>query len=193
MALENLSEQRILMQSTTQSLQHSDDAQVGREVSQYIEQAKSARRCELDQVQEALQTLSRRLQAARGRVEASKAQREEKSHAETMQDLEREKQEAENGIAAQAEQQQKLAREIEALEAELGKLDENIEMSYTPDEAVLKLQILRGLGVEPLAGAETGELDRARVRSMESACVISVDEQVPGHQMASQLWDLCSM
>ncbi|KAJ1961902.1 hypothetical protein GGI12_002983 [Dipsacomyces acuminosporus] len=191
--VEDLSEQRSLVQSTISNLKHSDDAQVGKEIAQYVGQSKAARQRELEQVQETLQTLSRRLQASRSRVEASKAQREEKSHAETMQDLEHERQHVEQGISTQAEQQKRLEKEIEQLEAELAGLDDDVEKTYAPDESILKLHILRGLGVEPLVNGETGGIDKVQVRSQASACVIPVDEQAQGHQAATQLWSLCSM
>ncbi|KAJ2299268.1 hypothetical protein IWW55_004233 [Coemansia sp. RSA 2706] len=193
MPVEDLSEQRSLIQSTIANLKQNADTQVCRDVSQLVEQTRTQRQAQQDKTQEALQQLSRRLQGARNRVEASKQQREEKSHADVMRDMHQEKQAAEDEIAAQERSQHDLAAEIAALEKQLDGVDENVEVQVLPDEQVLKLQILRGLGVEPLANAQTGLVERARVWTADSASVVNVRGlQEPAHQVAARLWDLCS-
>ncbi|KAJ2463935.1 hypothetical protein EV174_006882, partial [Coemansia sp. RSA 2320] len=153
----------------------------------------AAQQLKVDQQQEALQALSRRLQTARGRVEASKAQREQKSHAETMRELDHERLAAEDVIAAHGQRQAELEHNIEVLEAQLAGLDESdVERECVPDETVLKLQILRGLGVEPLTDPGETDIRSVRVWTAAQACVVSIDENVASQQMAAQLWDLCS-
>ncbi|KAJ2889607.1 hypothetical protein GGI21_006504 [Coemansia aciculifera] len=193
MSGDNLSEQSSLVQAAISNLRHSDDAQVGREISRLVEESKKTQRAKADQQQETLQALSRRLQAARTRVEASKAQREQKSHAETMRDLECERLTTDDAIAEQEQLQLGLQREIEELEARVAELDRtDVEKEQVPDESVLKLQILRGLGVEPLADPDTGAITKARLWTAADACVVAVDENMPAQQMATRLWDLCS-
>ncbi|KAJ2780399.1 hypothetical protein H4R18_003480 [Coemansia javaensis] len=195
MSTEELPENRNVILSVTATLQHSEDARICGDVSRRLEQARVERRGEADRAQEALQQLSRRLQGAQERVEASKAQRELKSHAETMRDLAGERQATEAGIGSLEARRAALEADIAALEARLGALDENVEQQMAPDESVLRLQILRGLGVEPLANAQTGLVEKARVWTAASACVVAVrgpDQPPPAHQLAAQLWDLCS-
>ncbi|KAJ2080599.1 hypothetical protein H4R24_002962 [Coemansia sp. RSA 988] len=197
MPVEELVEQHHLMQSTVANLKHANDSQVCRDLSQKLESIREQRRSEQDQTQEQLQQLSRRLQGARSRVEASKAQREQKSHAEVMRDLETEKQAAGDAITAQESRQTQLNADIAVLEKQLETLDDNVERQMVPDEGVLMLQILRGLGVEPLANAQTGLVESARVWTPKSACVVPVREnahghQLSSHQLAASLWDLCS-
>ncbi|KAJ2773536.1 hypothetical protein IWQ57_001248 [Coemansia nantahalensis] len=194
MSAEELPEKRNVMQSVIATLQHSDDARVCRDISQQLEQTRVQRRSEADAVQEALQQLSRRLQGARSRVDAAKAQREQKSHAETMRDMHAEQQTTDSAIAELEARRAAMARDIAALETQLAALDENVEHQMAPDENVLKLQLLRGLGVEPLANAQTGLVERARVWTPSSASVVDVrgPNALPPHQLAAQLWELCS-
>ncbi|KAJ2800018.1 hypothetical protein H4R20_004216 [Coemansia guatemalensis] len=197
MPVEELVEQRHLMQSTVANLKHANDSQICRDLSQKLESIRESRRSEQDRMQEQLQQLSRRLQGARSRVDASKAQREQKSHAEVMRDLETEKQAAGDAIAAQESRQSQLNADIAELERQLQTLDDNIERQMVPDEGVLMLQILRGLGVEPLANAQTGVVESARVWTPKSACVVPVrsdtqEQQLPPHKLAARLWDLCA-
>ncbi|KAJ2350828.1 hypothetical protein IWW50_004339 [Coemansia erecta] len=192
MPVEELSEQCSLIQSAVANLKLQTDTQVCREASQRLEQTRKQRQQQQDKAQEALQQLSRRLQGARNRVDASKAQREEKSHAEVMRDLREEQQTAVDETATQEQQQQALELEIAALEKRLEGMDENVEVQAMPDEQVLKVQILRGLGVEPLANAQTGLVEKARVWTADSASVVSVRGlPEPAHQLAAKLWDLC--
>ncbi|KAJ1727372.1 hypothetical protein LPJ61_004602 [Coemansia biformis] len=194
MSAEELPEKRNVMQSVVATLQHSEDARVCRDISGLLEQTRVERRTEADKVQESLQQLSRRLQGVRGRVDASKAQREQKSHPETMRDLRAERQATDDAIASQESRRTALSADIAGLEAQLAALDENVEQQMAPDESVLKLQLLRGLGVEPLANAQTGLVEKARVWTPTSASVVDVrGQQAPmPHQLAAQLWDLCS-
>ncbi|KAJ2618462.1 hypothetical protein GGF44_005770 [Coemansia sp. RSA 1694] len=193
MSGDNLSEQSSLVQAAVANLRHCDDAQIGREISRLVEESKAAQRSKIDQQQETLQALSRRLQAARTRVEASKAQREQKSHAETMRDLGHERQTTDEAIAGQELQQSQLMQQIEELEARMAELaGTDVEREEVPDESVLKLQILRGLGVEPLTDPDTGVITKARLWTAAEASVVSVDEVVPSQQLAARLWDLCS-
>ncbi|KAI9499978.1 hypothetical protein BX070DRAFT_255547 [Coemansia spiralis] len=192
MTVEDLSEQRSLVQSAILNLKHNDDAQVGRDIAQRVETTHTQRQQDLDKTQESLQQLSRRLQAARTRVDTSKAQREAKSHTETMNELQQEKKTVEDSIVENEQTQASLTSDIARLESEIDELDENVEREMVPDENVLRLQILRGLGVEPLVGEQTSAIDAARVWSKSSACVVKMDESVPAHQIATQLWDLCS-
>ncbi|KAJ2817806.1 hypothetical protein FBU31_006095 [Coemansia sp. 'formosensis'] len=190
---DNLAEQSSLVKAAIDNLRSCDDAQIGRKISLLVEESKAAQKSKVDQQQETLQALSRRLQAARTRVEASKAQREQKSHSETMRDLDRERQTTDDAIAGQEQKQSELKRQIEELEARIVELDEiNVESEELPDESVLKLQIMRGLGVEPLEDPETGLISKARLWTANEACVVSVDESMPAQQMAARLWDLCS-
>ncbi|KAJ2811613.1 hypothetical protein H4S07_001955 [Coemansia furcata] len=110
-----------------------------------------------------------------------------------MRDLDRERQTTDDAIAGQEQKQCELKRQIEELEARIAELDEtNVESEELPDESVLKLQIMRGLGVEPLEDPETGLISKARLWTANEACVVSVDENMPAQQMAARLWDLCS-
>ncbi|KAJ2065976.1 hypothetical protein GGI08_002100 [Coemansia sp. S2] len=193
MSGDSLSEQTNLVKDAIANLRRNEEAQIGRQISQLVEESKTAQIHKVDQQQEALQALSRRLQAARTRVEASKAQREQKSHSETMRDLDRERQTTDEAIAGQEQRQSELMRQIEELEARMAELDEtDVEREELPDESVLKLQMLRGLGVEPLTDPETGLINKARLWSAAEASVVSVDESMPAQQMATRLWDLCS-
>ncbi|KAJ2658016.1 putative kinetochore protein spc24 [Coemansia sp. RSA 1199] len=192
MPFEDLSDQRSLVESTLASLKLQTDTQACRDMSQCLEQTRTQRQALQDKTQESLQQLSRRLQGARNRVDASKAQREEKSHAEVMRDLFQEQQAAVDQVSLQEQRQQELEHEIAALEKQLEDVDENVEAQAMPDEQVLKLQILRGLGVEPLANAQTGLVEKARVWTADSASVVSVRGlSEPAHQLAAKLWDLC--
>ncbi|KAJ2401417.1 hypothetical protein GGI23_001406 [Coemansia sp. RSA 2559] len=191
MSADRLSEQQLL-QTLATNLKRSDDAQVARQIMHSVQETQMKRQQELDKAQETLHQLSRRLQTARTRVDSSKAQREAKSHAETMRDLQDEKKAVETSIAQGEQQHEQLVKEIAALEERIGELDENVEGMAEPDANVLKLHILRSLGVEPLVNGETGSIDVARVWSADSACAIRIDESVPAHQMAAQLWDACS-
>ncbi|PIA16844.1 hypothetical protein COEREDRAFT_7993 [Coemansia reversa NRRL 1564] len=197
MPVEELAEQRDLMQSTVANLKHSNESQLCRDLSQQLESLREYRRTEQDKMQEQLKQLSRRLQDVRSRVDASKAQREQKSHAEVMRDLEAEKQAAADAIAAQESRQTQLNAETAVLEKQLQAQDDNIEHQMVPDEGVLMLQILRGLGVEPLTNVQTGLVESARVWTPKSAYVVPVCEdtqehQPTPHQLAARLWDLCS-
>ncbi|KAJ2853522.1 hypothetical protein GGI22_004838 [Coemansia erecta] len=191
MSADRLSEQQLL-QTLATNLKRSDDAQVARQIMHSVQETQMKRQQELDKAQETLHQLSRRLQTARTRVDSSKAQREAKSHAETMRDLQDEKKAVETSIAQGEQQHEQLVKEIAALEERVGELDENVEGMAEPDANVLKLHILRSLGVEPLVNEETGSIDVARVWSADSACAIRIDESAPAHQMAAQLWDACS-
>ncbi|KAJ1800919.1 hypothetical protein LPJ59_000709 [Coemansia sp. RSA 2399] len=191
MSADNLSEQQLL-QTLATNLKRSDDAQVARQIMHSVQETQTKRQQELDKTQETLHQLSRRLQTARTRVDSSKAQREAKSHMETMRDLQDEKKTVEASIVQGEQQHEQLVKEIVALEARIGELDENVEGMAEPDENVLKLHILRSLGVEPLVNEESGSIDVARVWSADSACAIQIDESAPAHQMAAQLWDACS-
>ncbi|KAJ2852071.1 hypothetical protein IWW36_000650 [Coemansia brasiliensis] len=193
MAVEELSEQHNLIHSTVANLKQSTDTQRCRDISQQIDQIKKQRQEQLDQTQESLQRLSRQLQDTRSRVDASKAQREQKSHMETMRDLDEEKKQTQDLISEEEEKQRELKVQIQELEEQLGRVDERVEEQMLPDEQVLKLQILRGLGVEPLANAQTGLVEKARVWTADSASVINVrGMQEPPHQVAAKLWDLCA-
>ncbi|KAJ1915063.1 hypothetical protein LPJ71_002174, partial [Coemansia sp. S17] len=77
MSGDSLSEQTNLVKDAIANLRRNEEAQIGRQISQLVEESKTAQIHKVDQQQEALQALSRRLQAARTRVEASKAQREQ--------------------------------------------------------------------------------------------------------------------
>ncbi|KAJ1666619.1 hypothetical protein IW140_002622 [Coemansia sp. RSA 1813] len=190
--MENLSEQNLLIQSLANNLKRSDDAQVSRQIMHHVQETQTKRQQSLDTTQETLQQLSRRLQTARTRVDASKAQREAKSHADTMRDLQGEKKTIESSIVQGEKQHELLTQEIAALEKEINELDENVERQEGPDENVLKLHILRSLGVEPLINEQTGAIDVARVWSADSACTVSIDESAQAHQLAAQLWNYCS-
>ncbi|KAJ2453515.1 hypothetical protein EV183_002154 [Coemansia sp. RSA 2336] len=193
MAVEELSEQRSLIHSAVANLKQSTDTQKCQSISQQIDQINKQRQSQLDQTQESLQQLSRQLQDTRSRVDTSKAQREQKSHAETMRDLELEQQQTRDLIGEEEEKQRELSLQIKELEEQLGRVDERVEEQMLPDEQVLRLQILRGLGVEPLANAQTGLVEKARVWTADSASVVNVrDVQEPPHQVAAKLWDLCS-
>ncbi|KAJ2557070.1 hypothetical protein EV175_001569 [Coemansia sp. RSA 1933] len=191
MSADNLSEQQLL-QTLATNLKRSEDPQVARQVMQSVQETQAKRQQELDRTQESLQQLSRRLQTARSRVDSSKAQREAKSHADTMRDLNDEKRTIEASIVQGNQRHEQLVHEIAALEKSIAELDENVEGLAGPDENVLKLHILRSLGVEPLVNDKTDAIDVARVWSADSACAIPIDESAPPHQMAAQLWDSCS-
>ncbi|KAJ2497705.1 hypothetical protein GGH96_004888 [Coemansia sp. RSA 1972] len=192
MPVEDLSEQRSLIESALANLKLQTDTQACRDMSQRLSQTRTQRTTLQDKTQESLQQLSRRLQGARSRVDSSKAQREEKSHAEVMRDLLHEQQTAVDEVSSQEQRQRELEQEIRALEKQLDEVDENVEAQGMPDEQVLKLQILRGLGVEPLANAQTGLVEKARVWTANSASVVSVRGcSEPAHQLAAKLWDLC--
>ncbi|KAJ2516571.1 hypothetical protein H4217_004499 [Coemansia sp. RSA 1939] len=195
MSVDNLSEQHALIQSLATNLKHNDDAQIGRRIMHRIEETHAKRQQALDTTQETLQQLSRRLQTARSRVDSSKAQREAKSHADTMRDMREEKEATESAIDAQEKQGGVLEREIDALEDRIALLDDSVEaLAPASDEAVLKLQILRSLGVEPLVDADGGSVAVARVWSQASASSVPIDDDsVPAHQLASRLWDACSL
>ncbi|KAJ2701949.1 hypothetical protein FB645_004481 [Coemansia sp. IMI 203386] len=196
MPLEDLSEQYTLVQSALSNIKHSEDAKIGKEILTHVEATRFARQNKLDKQQETLQLLSRRLQTARSRVDASRAQREEKSHAETMREMELERQSVDQVINAQMAWREELKEKIAIMEEQVAELNDDVEMEETPDDAVLKLQVLRGLGVEPLF-ANDNSIEGVRVWSESEACVVSLKDdepmqQLPPHQLAAQLWDLCS-
>ncbi|KAJ1930027.1 hypothetical protein EC988_010065, partial [Linderina pennispora] len=140
MDIEDLSQQREQMQQTIDSLKQSNDALVAKEVARHVDNAQTIRKSEVDTLQESLQALSRRLQTARGKVDTSKAQREEKSHAETMRELRAEKQSAEQGISDLNDREQRLQQEITALEERMANMSDNIEQELDPGAIVMQLQ-----------------------------------------------------
>ncbi|KAJ2162089.1 hypothetical protein GGF46_000964 [Coemansia sp. RSA 552] len=193
MHVEELSEQRLLIDSAVDNLSHPGDAQTCRDIGTAIEQTRQSRRRQTDAQQEQLQQLARRLQAARSRVEASKSKREAKSHADVMRDLGTERQQTEHDVSEHDHRQGQLREDIDRLQRQVDTLDENVQGQVVPDEAVLKLHILRSLGVEPLASAQTGLVERARVWTPGNASVVEVRGQdITPHQLAAQLWALCS-
>ncbi|ORX69796.1 hypothetical protein DL89DRAFT_165974 [Linderina pennispora] len=176
MDIEDLSQQREQMQQTIDSLKQSNDALVAKEVAHHVDNAQTIRKSEVDTLQESLQALSRRLQTARGKVDASKAQREEKSHAETMRELRAEKQSAEQGISDLNDREQRLQQEITALEERMANMSDNIEQELDPGAIVMQLQVLRSLGVEPLVNGQSKQIDKARIISPSSVTVVQLDK-----------------
>ncbi|KAJ2489195.1 hypothetical protein IWW37_004176 [Coemansia sp. RSA 2050] len=189
---DNQLEQSSIIRDAIDNLRECNEAQIGREILRLVEDSKAAQKSRVDQQQETLQALSRRLQAARTRVEASKAQREQQSHSETMRELDRERRATSEAITGQEQRQQELKRQIEELEARVAELDEtDVEREELSDVSVLRLQFMRGL-LNPLTDPETGLITKARSVSAAEACVVSVDDSMPAQQMATRLWDLCS-
>ncbi|KAJ2724582.1 hypothetical protein GGI07_001835 [Coemansia sp. Benny D115] len=188
------SEQCSLVHSTISNLKQSDDAQVSKEILRHIETTRQTRQAQLDKQQETLQLLSRRLQATRSRVDASRAQREAKSHTEVMREMELERQSIEQVVQTQEAWRDKLVDRVKELEVELQRLSENVEEEVQVDAAVLKLRILRGLGVEPLVD-ENGKVDAARAWGEGKADVVKVaDADGVGDAdrvLAANLWALC--
>ncbi|KAJ2847851.1 hypothetical protein J3B02_004074 [Coemansia erecta] len=194
MPIDDLSEQYSLVQSALSNIKHSDDAQLGKNILSHVEAARATRQQKLDKQQETLQLLSRRLQTARSRVDASRAQREEKSHAETMREMELERQSVNQVIGAQEAWREELKEKVLLLERQIKELNDHVEMDKVPDDNVLMLQVLRGLGVEPLF-ADDNSVESVRLWSESEACVVPLaandTQQLPPDQLAAQLWDLC--
>ncbi|KAJ2776139.1 hypothetical protein GGI15_004937 [Coemansia interrupta] len=193
MSIDNLTEQHNLLLSAHASLQQGDDHALIKQIHASTMSIHARRQQTLDKQQEALQLLSRRLQAARARVDASRARREEKSHAETMREMHLEKQAAEQVIGAQETWHEQLGQRADGLEHQLGGLDENVERGMAGDPDVLRLQVLRGLGLDPKV--EEGGVKEVAVWSELGAEVVRVDEEesrLTAHQLAAKLWDLCS-
>ncbi|KAJ1836927.1 hypothetical protein LPJ73_007564 [Coemansia sp. RSA 2703] len=193
MSIENLTEQHNLILSAHASLQQSDDADLVKQILSLATRSRTQRQNALDKQQETLQLLSRRLQAARARVDASRARREEKSHAETMREMRLEHQSAEQVIGAQEAWYEQLLQRAQGLESQIAELDEHVEQQAKVDPDVLRLVVLRGLGVDPRV--VDGRVEEASLWSPQGAHVVKVAEEeqrLTAHQMAARLWDLCS-
>ncbi|KAJ1725708.1 hypothetical protein LPJ53_000187 [Coemansia erecta] len=193
MAIDNLTEQHALVLSAHASLQQSDDLALITQIQELSTRTHTQRQQALDKQQEALQLLSRRLQAARARVDASRARREEKSHKETMREMHLERQSAEQVIGAQEAWQTQLRERVGGLERQIAELEEDVEEGVEADPDVLRLQVLRGLGVDPKVGQEG--VEEVAVWSERGAEVVKLNEEqmrLTAHQMAARLWELCS-
>ncbi|KAI0303426.1 hypothetical protein B0F90DRAFT_1816235 [Multifurca ochricompacta] len=191
MALDSLHEVIDNIHSITDLVEPEDDLRTIIAVHDQIDKEAAERKKELENAHANLKTLARVLDAARTSSTRPPSVPSAERHAEKLNNLDAARlslakalNDAESAVASQQAELSRLKEELHQLEESEPAAEH--ELDGTP----LRLQIYRGLGIEPILD-EAGNLDRVLVESASHDMhVVKFGSGISDGDLAEQIWKL---
>lgn len=188
------SEFATLLKSTRENFEIDEDINTFDRIGENLKRIKERRTRQIDENQDVLRSLSRKLELTQSSLESTKNSSAQKQAAEETMQLEREKfalaksiNDLEADYASNLATLEKLKDELEELNNQ--HVDDEARV-YVEDPTILRLKLYRSLGIS-YEGDSAEDAKKALVRSTttNNIHVVPLDQGYSDHFVANYIWD----